>query len=117
MKKIIFFIGIVLLATSANSEDAKELIEENNCMSCHNKIGPKNAPSFAGIARRNIRLHGFENAKIKIKNSIANGSRGKYMRFSNTNMPPYINLTEEDLDKIAEYILSFEDIFYKGGKR
>jgi len=114
MKKTVFsLIGVVLLTFSLNAKDAKELIKENNCMSCHNEIGPKDAPSFKGIARRNIRWYGIEETKMAIKNTILNGSRGKYRKFLGKEMPLY-NLTEEDLNTLTEYIISLNDVSYRG---
>ncbi len=106
MKKKVFILWIFgLLFSNAFATDAQTLLNDNGCMACHNIRGQKEAPAFMGVAGRNIRFEGT-NAKANIINSIKNGSKGKYINFQNTQMPPYPNLSESDLNTIADYILS-----------
>ena len=74
-------------------------------MACHAVASKKAAPAFAGIAMRNKRFEGAD-AKMVIMNSIKNGSSGKYRRFSDSSMPAFSNLSDEELNIIADYILS-----------
>jgi cytochrome c len=103
MRKVITL--TLLLSLSLFASSAEELISSNGCLSCHAVASKKSAPAFAGIAKRNLRFEG-DGAKEVIKSSIKNGSKGKYPRFSDTSMPPYPNLSNSDLEKIADYILS-----------
>jgi cytochrome c551/c552 len=83
-----------------------QVLTDNGCLSCHGVSGvPKSAPSFRGIARKNTKWFG-ESAKAKIMASIAQGSQGKYPRFSSAKMPPYTALSQAQLDEIATWILS-----------
>ena len=106
MKRLISSLALSAIVTTAlfAQDDAQTLITKNNCMSCHNIVGMKDAPPFAGIAKRNTRWGG--NAKANIINSIKNGSQGKYRMFSNTQMPSFKNLSDKDLDTLANWVLS-----------
>ena len=84
---------------------AQELLDQNGCFACHAVASQKTAPAFAGIGMRNKRFEG-SNAKANIINSIANGSHGKYPHFSNTAMPAFPNFTQDELNTLADYILS-----------
>jgi len=86
------------------AKSAQELIKKNNCMSCHNIIGMKDAPPFAGIARHNSNWYG--KSKQSLINSIKNGSKGKYPMFSNTQMPAFKHLTKQELETIAAWIFA-----------
>ncbi len=114
MKKIVLFLGVVGVFGSLFAADAQTLLEQNGCMACHNIMGKKTAPAFMGVARRNLRFEGA-NAKANIINSIKNGSKGKYRYFTNTQMPPFPNISATDLDTIATYILSLKPP--KGARR
>ena len=101
------------------AQDATSLLEKNGCFNCHGIDYKKAAPAFAGIGKRNKRFEG-ENAKNVIINSIKNGSSGKYPKFSGAQMPPYTNLSDEELNTIADFILaqsSKAKCNHKGGKK
>ena len=112
MKKIVLSL---MLTSGLFATDATTILNSNGCMSCHNIMGRKDAPAFMGIARRNIRFEGA-NAKANIINSIKNGSKNRYRNFINTQMPPFSNLSEDDLDTIATYILSLNTQRGMGGR-
>jgi len=103
MKKII--ITGMLLSGVLFAQSAEEIIDANGCLACHAVASRKAAPAFAGIGKRNKRFEGA-NAKATIMNSIKNGSKGKYPRFSNSAMPPFSNLSQEELSTVADYILA-----------
>jgi len=103
MKKIIF--TSLLLSVSLFAQNAQELIQENGCLACHAVASKKAAPAFAGIGMRNKRFEGA-GAKEVIMHSIKNGSKGKYPYFSNSAMPAFANLTQEQLSTLADYILA-----------
>ena len=114
MKKLV---SLAIVAVSLFASDGYELIKQNGCLSCHAIASRKAAPAFAGIAFRNTRFEGA-NAKNVIMNTIKNGSSGKYPRFSDSAMPPYKNLSDEELSKIADFILaqkSKHTMMYRGG--
>ncbi len=94
----------ILLGTSVFASNGAELIQQNGCTACHAIASKKQAPAFAGIAKRNLRFYGT-NAKNIIINSIKNGSNGKYPKFNYTAMPSFNNFTNQQLDDIATYIL------------
>jgi len=99
---------LTLAASSArllHAADGAQTAEKNGCMACHAVVGKKNAPAFRGIANRNLRFNG-SNAKTAIINSIKNGSKGKYPKFAGNVMPPFPNLSEDDLNALADWILS-----------
>jgi len=102
MKKLV---SLAIVAISLFANDGYELIKQNGCLNCHAIASKKTAPPFAGIAFRNTKFEGA-NAKNVIINSIKNGSSGKYLKFSDSAMPPYKNLSDEELSKIADFILA-----------
>ena len=105
MKKIIFtLITLGLLSSSLLAKNVETLLEENKCMSCHDIMGMKSAPPFWGIVRMNSNW--FGTSKSSIINSIKNGSQGKYPMFSNTKMPSFKNLSEKELNTLADWIIS-----------
>ena len=103
MKKLILTILVASSVLLANS--GEELIKQNGCMECHNIMGKKDAPAFMGTAKKNLKWYGNE-AKANIIKGIKNGSKGKYRQFADTQMPAYSNISENDLDTIASWILS-----------
>lgn len=103
MKKI--FITTLLLSGVLFAQSAQKIINENGCLACHAVASKKAAPAFAGIGKRNKRFEG-SNAKVTIMNSIKNGSQGKYPMFANSAMPPFGNLSQNDLSILADYILT-----------
>jgi len=106
MKKLIWILGFMGLSSLSFASDAQTILKQNGCMACHNIVGKKAAPAFRGIAMRNLRWGSYESAKKSIENSIKNGSKGKYMNFVNTQMPPFPNMSSKDLDTVSSYILS-----------
>jgi len=99
----ILLIGF-LVASSLYASNAEDLIDQNGCLACHAVASKKAAPAFKGTARKNLKWYSGE-AKLKIIDSIKNGSKGKYRQFSDTSMPAYKHLSDTDLDKIANWIL------------
>ena len=117
MKRVITALGITAIAGSFAfaSDAAKTLVEKNGCMSCHNIMGMKKAPPFAGIAWRHS--HTSQSAKAILKSSIKNGSHGKYPMFSNTKMPAFSHLNNKELDTLAAWVLSqSQDMMCDSGK-
>ncbi len=103
MKKII--LTSVVFATIVSAQSAQELITINGCTACHAISSQKTAPAFAGIAKRNKMKNG-SSAKNTIINSIKNGSSGKYPKFTNSKMPAFATLSDQELSSLADYILS-----------
>ncbi|MCF6172855.1 MAG: cytochrome c [Campylobacteraceae bacterium] len=104
MKKL--FLSLILLSlliSSLLAKNAETLLKENKCMKCHSIMGMKSAPPFSGIARMNSGWFGA--SKSSIKESIKNGSQGKYPMFSNQKMPAFKKLSDKDIDTIADWII------------
>ena len=106
MKRVITALSITVITGSFAfaADSAKILVEKNGCMSCHNIMGMKKAPPFAGIAWRHS--HASQSAKAILKSSIKNGSHGKYPMFSNTKMPSFSHLNDKELDTLAAWVLA-----------
>ena len=91
------------------AQSVPKVVEQNGCMSCHSIMGAKDkAPAFKGVAKKNKKWFG-DKAEANIINSIKNGSSGKYRRFTNQTMPPYANISQEDLKTISNWILSLHN--------
>jgi len=104
--KSILLIGALITTTSLFAVNGQTLLKQKGCMGCHNIQGQKIGPSFNDVAQKNIMLN-QENAKSVIMNSIKNGIKDKYKNIR-MQMPPFKNLSNSDLDKIASYILSLK---------
>lgn len=105
MRRVILalmFIGLV--SSSLLAKNADEILKENNCMKCHNIRGMKSAPPFSMIYKMNKGWFGL--GESSIKDSIKNGSKGKYPMFSNFSMPAYKHLSDNELDIIMDWIKS-----------
>lgn len=91
-----------LISSSLLANNAEEILEKNNCMKCHNIRGMKSAPPFSMILKMNTGWFGLPESEIR--ESIRNGSQGKYPMFSNTSMPAYKNLSDKELDTLMSWI-------------
>ncbi len=107
-------IALIGMCTLLSAQSAQQIIEQKGCLGCHAVAMKKNAPAFTGIAKRNLRFEG-ENAKAVIMQSIKNGSKGKYPKFSNAIMPAYPDMSVGELNTVAEYILSQASKAKRGG--
>ena len=89
MKKTIIALSVAVMATTFvyAGDSAKVLIGKNGCMSCHNIMGMKDAPPFAGISWRNSR--GGTNAKATLKqsNEAPRPKGTRYLHSSKFNCP------------------------------
>ncbi|MEA1955544.1 MAG: c-type cytochrome [Campylobacterota bacterium] len=103
MKKIILL--ITLVSSMLFAQSAEEIVDTNGCLACHAVAGKKTAPAFAGIAKKNKRFDAT-NAKNNIIDGIKNGSKGKFRRFADAEMPAYPHLSADELNLVADYILS-----------
>ena len=106
MKKALIALSVTIMTSTFvfATDSAKVLVEKNGCMSCHNIMGMKDAPPFAGISWRNSRAGA--SAKAILKNSIKNGSHGKYPMFSKIKMPAFSHLNDQELDTLAGWVLT-----------
>ena len=54
-------------------------------------------------------LYSYNGAKAKIIESIKTGSKGKYRNFTDIEMPPYSHLKADELNTLADWILTEYD--------
>ena len=87
------------------AQSAEEIMKQNGCFSCHAVASKKSAPPFAGIAMRTKRFEG-DRAKEAIMEAIKKGSKGKYRKFADSEMPAFSNLSQKELTTLADYILA-----------
>jgi cytochrome c len=78
-----------------------QLAIKHGCLSCHDIKKTKIAPSFVYISKNS--------SKEEIKNTILNGSRGKYKNFKATMPPLGKKMSSKDLDEIIKWIISLKD--------
>ncbi len=72
------------------------LAGQNGCLSCHAKNFKKVGPSFKEIAKK-LTIN-------KIKNSIKNGSKGKWKECKNIPMPAFKKINDKEISTIAQWI-------------
>jgi len=76
----------------------QQVLETNDCRLCHQKNSSKNAPTFEEIGKK----YGVEGKEI-IKNSILNGSKGKWKGHL-LPMKAYKNIPQKQLDALVDWI-------------
>ncbi|MCF8211010.1 MAG: c-type cytochrome [Rhodoferax sp.] len=102
-KKILTAALLLIGLGSAQADDGKELtqlLQASGCMSCHSVSEKIVGPAFKDIAIKNA---GDGDAVATLSQSIKNGSRGKWGR---TPMPPHSSLTNENIAKLAAWVLN-----------
>jgi cytochrome c len=74
----------------------ERIATKKGCFTCHDKTKKKNAPSFKELSSK---------SHDELKNSIKNGSKGKYKEFKNMFMPPFKNsLDDKKIDILIKWI-------------
>ena len=79
--------------------DVKALLTSNNCLSCHAINQKIVGPAYHDVA---LKYKGDGEAISKVSNSIKNGGVGKWGQIP---MPPFPQLTVEELHALAGYVL------------
>jgi len=98
---------LVEIAQGHRSADAsvlhatgKELVEAGTCLSCHQLDGPSIGPSYMAVANK---YDGEQDAQSYLAGKIREGGSGVW---GDAMMPPHVQLSEEEVDQMAAYILS-----------
>jgi len=78
----------------------QQVLETHDCKMCHNPLNTKTAPSYSMIAKRYD-----NNATDILKNSITNGSRGKWKGYM-LPMRAYKDISPKQLDALVKWILN-----------
>jgi cytochrome c len=82
------------------SNETKELLQANGCLSCHSVEEKIVGPAFKSVAAK---YASDPDAVVTLTQSIKNGSRGKWGRMP---MPAHATLTKEDLTALATWVLT-----------
>jgi len=79
---------------------AKKIALKNGCLGCH-KIDKKVVgPAFKDIAKK------YKDSNTKIKDSIKNGSNGKWDNSNGAMMPSFKNIPDKELEILSRWILN-----------
>ena len=76
----------------------QQALETNDCKMCHQKDNSRNAPTFQEIGKK----YGTQGKEV-IKNSILNGSKGKWKGYL-LPMRAYKDMPEKYLDALSDWI-------------
>ena len=76
----------------------QQIALKNNCLGCHKRDKKIVGPSFNAIALR------YKNDIQTIQEGIKNGSKGKWKDSHGALMPPFKNISEEDLQELSQWI-------------
>jgi len=82
----------------------QQVLETYDCKMCHNPLNTKTAPSYKMIANR----YDSNDTKV-LKDSIINGSRGKWKGYM-LPMRGYKDIKPKQLDALVEWILSQKEV-------
>ena len=77
----------------------KKIALKYKCLGCHRIDKKIVGPSFISIAKKH------ENSTTQIKESIKNGSKGKYKDSKGAVMPAFKNISEKELELLSLWIL------------
>tara|TARA_R110000868_G_scaffold1647_4_gene13289 strand:+ start:11278 stop:14241 length:2964 start_codon:yes stop_codon:yes gene_type:complete len=80
-----------------------QLIEENDCVSCHNETEKTVGPAYIDIAKK---YSDDDNTINRLSNRVKNGSKGIW---SETQMTPHPELSDEEIAQMVKYVLSLDD--------
>ncbi|PIE83190.1 MAG: hypothetical protein CSA09_02600 [Candidatus Contendobacter odensis] len=89
----------ILLVAPLASQASDVLMKRHNCFACHQMSKRLMGPSFQSIASR---YKGQENARQILAGKIKAGGRGVWGQIP---MPASTNLSNQDLDAMAVWIL------------
>jgi cytochrome c len=107
MKLHILSCAFVLAASGMSGVHADEtaamteFVRGNGCFSCHSISEKIVGPAFQSVSSK---YAGDKDAVASLSQSIKNGSIGKWS--ARIPMPPHQNLSNEDLTKLAKWVLS-----------
>ncbi len=82
--------------------DQSELAKANGCFSCHSPTEKIVGPAFQSVAAR---YAGQPDAAAELMMYITNGSTRKWGRAA---MPPHRDMSEADIRRLAEWVLSLK---------
>ena len=71
----------------------------HGCLGCHGVDKKKVGPSFSAIAKR------YKEKSVVVRESIVSGSQEKWPETRHARMPPFKQLTNEELDIVTKWIL------------
>lgn len=95
--------GAIEVGKAIRHVKANYLLQDYNCMSCHQLEEKVLGPSYQEVARK---YSGNNDAFEILHRSIIEGSSGKW---GETNMPPHPMISAEEVGQIIDYILSQAD--------
>jgi len=97
--------GSAYAAHPIPAEDAQvamDMAKQNGCLSCHSLTEKIVGPAYYKVADK---YKDESDAASSLVQSIKYGSKGKWGRIP---MPPHPDLSDEDLHKLARWVLSIE---------
>lgn len=83
-------------------DPGERIARKQGCLSCHGIKQKKMGPSFSAIGER------YKSDKMQIKESIRLGSQEKWPEARHAKMPPFKQLTNEELDTVSQWILEIQ---------
>ena len=77
----------------------ERITRKHGCLSCHGIDQKKMGPSFYAIAAR------YKVDEVQVRESIRLGSQEKWPESRHAKMPPFKQLTNEELDIVTQWIM------------
>lgn len=81
---------------------ARKIAIKNGCLGCHKVDKKIVGPAFKAIAKK------YKNSTTNIKDSIQNGSKGKWKDSHGAMMPAFKNLSDKDLEILSKWITNLK---------
>lgn len=84
--------------------EGQKLIEESDCIACHQEKEKLVGPSYLEIAKHYSK--DYENQKTRLISSVSNGGYGQWGEVPMTAHPQH---TEEEISLMLDYIMTFAE--------
>jgi cytochrome c len=103
-------VSLFFSAAAIAESQLPEIARKAGCMACHKIQGKIIGPGFAWVSYKY--KDDKDNGKKAIVNQIIHGGQGQWIRYVGTIfMPPaMVQLTEEQLNELADFILGLDPI-------
>ncbi len=101
MRRVVITIAIFFMAIHSWSADGEKLFKKY-CWGCHHQTAEAFGPSFRTIASKR------DKGEI-IAHIVDPKGTYKLFGYTRSSMPAFNDLSAEELDKLADYILKFKD--------
>ena len=105
---------MLLMSVALYAQNPQSILKKYKCTECHDLKKRQKAPLFKKIAKKNLKWYDSEDkAKVSMKKSIKEGTRGKYKYYESMKMPANKKISDSEMDTVVRWILSIQNKSHK----